>query len=56
MGNGVEVILKGLFLASFSIIFVFSNKQINVKKCPSWCTLLGFELTTFGTRVSSHNH
>ena len=49
--------------ASFSFNFVFSNKHYNFYNKYMWInvmtiqyTALGFEPTTFGTRVSSHNH
>ena len=46
--------------ASFSFIFVFSNKHnfttIKWEKMSIQYKVLGFEPTTFGTWLSSHNH
>ena len=51
---------KWAFPASFSFIFVFSNKHNNFyNKCGKMYiqyTVPGFELTTFWIWVSSHNH
>ena len=55
-------VICGLFLkkwASFSFIFVFSNKHY-ILKTNKWeisiqYTVLGFKPTTFGTWVSSYN-
>ena len=48
-------------MASFSFIFVFSNTHYNfpTNKCENMSiqnTVPGFELTAFGTWVSSHYH
>ena len=56
----VQSFFKWAILSIFFVYFrLFGQtlqllQQINVKKCTS--SIVGFELTAFGTRVSPHNH
>ena len=50
-----SVVKIGPFQASFSFIFVFSNKHYIFTCLSSRYTVLGFEQQTFRTRVSCHN-
>ena len=60
--NSNYIFFNGPTLASFSFIFVFSNTHFKLcnkcvcEKMSIQYMVPGFELTTFGTWVSSHNH
>ena len=58
--KNIKAVKNGPALASFSFIFVFSNKHYSSynKKCEKMTiqyTVLGLELITLGIQVSSHN-